>query len=130
MINGPFDVLVELGRFRLTVLLRGRFVKEYRIGIGRDESTPIGRFVVKDKLVNPMWYGPDGEVKAADDPDNPLGERWIGITGGRGYGIHGTIEPESIGTACSRGCIRMLEKDVEEVYDFVVPKLSRVTIVE
>jgi len=133
VVNGPFDLLVELRRYRLTVLLKGHFVKEYGIGVGKDESTPLGTLAVTDKLTNPMWYGPDGEVKAADDPENPLGERWIGITGrgaGHGYGIHGTIEPESIGTACSRGCIRMIEKDVEEVFDFVVPKHSRVTIVE
>ena len=132
VINGPFDVLVELGKYRLTVFLRGHFVREYRIGIGKDEATPAGTFEVKDKLTNPTWYGPEGEVIAADDPKNPLGERWIGIAGtaGRGYGIHGTIEPESVGTACSRGCIRMIEKDVEEVYDFVIPKLSHVTIVK
>ena len=64
VVKGPFDILVELSRFRLTVLLRGRFVKEYRIGIGKDQTTPVGRFVVRDKLVNPMWYGPDGEVVA------------------------------------------------------------------
>jgi LysM repeat protein len=132
VIQGPLDVLVEIEKFRLTILLHGRFVKEYKIGVGKDERTPLGTFEVKEKSVNPTWWGPEGEVIAADDPKNPLGERWIGIQGtvGQGYGIHGTIEPESIGTACSRGCIRMLEKDVDEVYDFVVPKLSRVTIVK
>jgi lipoprotein-anchoring transpeptidase ErfK/SrfK len=54
-----------------------------------------------------------------------LGERWIDL--GESYGIHGTIEPDSIGKAASRGCIRMREKDVIEVYDFLV-KGSEVVI--
>jgi lipoprotein-anchoring transpeptidase ErfK/SrfK len=52
------------------------------------------------------------------DPQNPLGERWIDI--GDSYGIHGTIDPASVGKNESRGCVRMLNSDVEEVYDFLV----------
>lgn len=130
VVDGPFDALVEVSKFRLTLLLKGRFVKEYRIGVGKDESTPIGSFTVTTKLTNPTWYNPEGGVIAADDPANPLGEHWIGISGGRGYGLHGTIEPETIGAATSRGCIRMLAGDIAEVYDFLVENHSRVTIVE
>ena len=125
VIKGPFDAVIELQKFRLTVYLRGNFVKEYAIGIGKAGISPIGKFKVKNKLRNPAWTKP-GEQMAADDPQNPLGERWIGIEGD--YGIHGTIEPESIGKAVSEGCIRMYEADVEEFFDLIVVGKSTVEI--
>lgn len=118
VLQGPFDALISVGQFELIVLQQGKYIKHYRIGIGKNDSTPLGEFKVQDKLVNPTYYGPDGVI-AADDPQNPLAERWIGI--GNGYGIHGTIEPQSIGTEASRGCIRLANKDVEELYDLLVP---------
>jgi lipoprotein-anchoring transpeptidase ErfK/SrfK len=57
-------------------------------------------------------------VVANDDPENPLGERWIDI--GDSFGIHGTNEPDSIGKAESRGCLRLRHDDVIELYDFLV----------
>jgi len=126
LINGPFDVLIELGNFELVVLLQGRFIKRYRIGIGRDGSSPTGLFRVMQKVVNPTWYPSEGGVVPPDDPRNPLGTRWIGIGGS--YGIHGTREPESIGKAESRGCIRMRNRDVEELYDMLIEEHSRVLI--
>jgi len=100
----------------LTVHAHGYFVKRYQIGIGKDHSTPTGKFQVKDKLVDPTYYGQDGVI-ANDDPTNPLGERWIDL--GESYGIHGTIEPDSIGKAESKGCVRMHNEDVAEVYDLL-----------
>ena len=124
VLQGPFDVLIDVSDFELTVLQQGKFIAHYRIGVGKNDSTPLGQFKVQEKLVNPTYYGPEGVI-APDDPQNPLAERWIGF--GNGYGIHGTIEPESIGTEASRGCIRLLNKDVEELYDLLVPG-SRVLI--
>jgi len=115
--QGPFDAFVDLSDYELTIHQRGLYVRRYRVGIGKDGSSPIGEFPVKEKLENPTYYGPDGDVRAADDPLNPLGERWIDI--GDSFGIHGTIEPESIGKSESRGCIRLLNSDVEEVYDLL-----------
>ena len=89
-------------------------MRRYRIGIGKDDSTPIGKFKVIDKFVNPQYTDPEGQVIDADDSNNPLGEYWIGI--GDGFGIHGTIDPDSVGRAESRGCIRMHNTDVEEVF--------------
>jgi LysM repeat protein len=117
VVPGPFAVIVFLDRYELVVHLNGSFVKSYRVGVGKDGTTPVGTFAVKNKMVNPTYYGPEGVI-AGDDPKNPLGERWIDI--GDSYGIHGTIEPESIGKKESRGCIRMLNSEVEEVYDFLV----------
>jgi LysM repeat protein len=117
VVPGPFAAVVFLDRYELVVHLGGSFVKSYRVGVGKDGTTPIGTFTVKNKMVNPTYYGPEGIIPH-DDQKNPLGERWIDI--GDSYGIHGTIDPESIGKNESRGCIRMLNSEVEEVYDFLV----------
>lgn len=116
VVHGPFDVVVELSDFGLTVVHNRQFVRHYRVGIGKDGTSPLGKFKVKEKLEDPTYYGPDGVI-ANDDPNNPLGERWIDI--GDSFGIHGTIDSESIGKSESRGCIRMLNEDVAEVYDFL-----------
>lgn len=125
ILKGPFSAVVDLGDFALTIHLQGYFVKRYEVGIGKDGASPLGKFAVINKVENPQYTGPDGKVIPGDSPLNPLGERWIDL--GDSYGIHGTIEPDSIGKAASRGCIRMREKDVIEVYDFLV-KGSEVTI--
>ncbi|MCA9015465.1 MAG: L,D-transpeptidase family protein, partial [Planctomycetaceae bacterium] len=116
VIKGPFSAFVDLSEFTLTIHAHGYFVRRYAIGTGKDHSTPTGKFHVKDKLVDPTYYGPDGVI-ANDDPTNPLGERWIDI--GDSYGIHGTIDPTSIGKAESKGCVRMLNENVAEVYDLL-----------
>jgi hypothetical protein len=114
---GPFHALVTIRSHELIIHNNGCYVKRYRIGAGKDRSTPIGTFKVLGKETNPTYYGPEGVVKA-DDPNNPLGERWIDI--GNSFGVHGTNEPDSIGQDKSRGCIRMTNEDVAEVYDFLV----------
>ncbi len=115
--QGPFEARVDLSDFELTVLLNGQYVKRYRVGTGKMDTTPIGEFAVREKLENPTYYGPDGMVLEPNDPQNPLGERWIDI--GNSFGIHGTIEPESIGRSESAGCVRMRNEDVAEVYDLL-----------
>lgn len=127
-VHGPFDVLVEPGEFELTVLHQGRFVRRFAIGTGTDENpTPTGLFTVCDKQVNPTkWPDPADRRKiTGGSPENPLGSRWIAI--GLGYGIHGTNDPKSIGQKASRGCIRMNNEDVEQLYDMLVEG-SRVVI--
>ncbi len=120
VIRGPFGAVIDLSEFRLTVHAHGYFVRDYEVGIGADHSTPVGEYTVRDKLENPTYYPPPGSpnsVVDADDPANPLGEYWLGF--GNGYGIHGTIEPDSIGKARSRGCIRLRENDIAEVFDLL-----------
>jgi len=104
----------------------GLIVKQYPVGVGKTETpTPIGSFKVINKLIEPTWYSPDeSEPIPPNDPRNQLGTRWIGFenakTIGRGFGIHGTIKPESIGKAESNGCIRMHNEDVEELFDLLI----------
>ena len=117
MIKGPFSAIVELNNFLLTVHAYGYYVKAYSIGIGKDSSSPIGKLTVINKVPNPQYTDPQGHVLDGSDPNNPLGSRWLDL--GKGYGIHGTIAPNSIGKAESRGCIRLRNEDVEEVYDML-----------
>jgi lipoprotein-anchoring transpeptidase ErfK/SrfK len=92
--------------------------------------------VVNNKLRNPSWTDPvTNRHYLADDPDNPVGERWIGLSGVEGdalgkvgFGIHGTIDPASIGRDMSLGCIRMAAADVEWVYELLVLQESRVVV--
>lgn len=125
VVKGPFGAIIDLQDFALTIHLQGYYVKRYDVGVGKDGSSPLGKFSVLNKVENPQYTGPDGRVIKGDDPQNPLGERWIDL--GDSYGIHGTIDPDSIGKAASRGCIRLRDKDVIEVYDFLV-KDSEVVI--
>ena len=124
VVHGKFSATVDLGRHLLTLWLDGRYAGRFAIGVGRDYSTPQGEFIVQNKVENPTYYGPD-RVIAAEDPNNPLGERWIDL--GNQIGIHGTNDPASIGRNDSRGCIRMSPHDVEDVYD-ILSVGSKVTV--
>jgi lipoprotein-anchoring transpeptidase ErfK/SrfK len=138
VIRGPFHVIVTRSTFDLDVYLQNTFLKHFKVGLGAEQSTPLGEWVVETKLKNPTYHpARGGRIIAADDPENPLGERWIGLKGVAGeakgqerYGIHGTIEPDSIGRAVSLGCIRMHNPDVELLFDMLVVGKSRVVVRE
>lgn len=110
----------------------------FPVGLGELNSTPTGAFMVrpKSKLINPQWNNPKtGEHFAADNPLNPIGERWIGLIGVeahnqgfKGYGIHGTVDPASIGKQASMGCVRMSDADVELVYELLTEPNSTIVI--
>ncbi|MBQ6297281.1 MAG: L,D-transpeptidase family protein [Selenomonadaceae bacterium] len=91
----------------------------YHLGLGKVETpTPTGYYKINSKEINPPWIDPnDPEYEVPSGPDNPLGYRWMEFSGN--YGIHGTNRPESIGGYVSNGCIRMNERDVEELFDAV-----------
>jgi len=136
VIHGPFHAVVNKKTFTLDLYVGSTFARQYRIGLGEDGSTPTGKWQVGTKLKNPQYYPPrGGDIIAANDPANPLGERWIGLIGVSGdalgqrrYGVHGTIDQDSIGRNASLGCIRMYNKDVEQLYDCLVSKHSTVTV--
>jgi len=91
-------------------------MKEYPVCIGKQSTpTPQGEYRVVYKTVNPYWINKD--VVVPPGPQNPLGARWMGIT--KNIGIHGNNKPESIGSCASAGCIRMYNRDVEEIYTLV-----------
>ena len=114
------------------------FVGSYAVGLGEFGSTPVGLFRVRpaSKLINPEWLDQRTRTHfTGGDPDNPIGKRWIGIQGLedrnralRGFGIHGTIDPDSIGRQKSMGCIRMLPEDVSLVFDLLTEPNSTIEI--
>jgi LysM repeat protein len=129
VIQGPVNVEVLKGRYEIQAWLGDICVRVYQVGIGKTNSTPEGTFVVKNKMINPPYqpqHKPKSEHRDGGARDNPLGTRWIDI--GNHYGIHGTIDPTSIGRDVSEGCIRMNNKEVEELYDLVVQGGSKVVI--
>jgi hypothetical protein len=119
----PLWVHVSLERRLLTLFLGDAWVKEFRVGVGApDTPTPPGTYTVGDKQENPDWYVPQGGLIRAGDPRNELGSAWINLLldGGRTtYGIHGTNKPDTVGTACSQGCVRLSNADASEVFWWV-----------
>ncbi len=122
-----FGVVVSKSRHTLTLKAGEEVLKVYRVSTGSGDLTPVGTFPVVNKVVDPPWYRP-GEVIPAGSPKNMLGSRWIGISK-KGYGIHGTNDPATIGFSCTEGCIRMKNEDVEELF-VVLPVDAEVVIVE
>jgi len=118
VIRGPFQVVVDLSEFSLLVRTKTDYVCRFPIGIGRDHSTPLGRFRVLRKVPDPQYTDLDGRVIPAAVPENPLGRYWIDL--GESYGIHGTNQPNSIGRAESRGCLRLHNTDIQRLYGMLV----------
>jgi lipoprotein-anchoring transpeptidase ErfK/SrfK len=107
-------VLVSIEDRRLAVLENGKVLAYFSVAVGADVSpSPIGDFEIVRRVANPTYYH-DGVVMPAGK-DNPVGTRWMGLNV-RGYGIHGTNSPRSVGHACSHGCIRLRNRDVEKLY--------------
>jgi lipoprotein-anchoring transpeptidase ErfK/SrfK len=146
VVKGPLHAVVDKSDYTLDVYFgapggpNSTYLMTFRVGLGKDSSTPTGKWILKPggKVKDPVYYSPRGEgVIAADDPKNPLGEFWLALEGTEGdavnkqsYGIHGTIEPESIGTMASMGCIRLKNEDVERVYELLADGKSTVVVTE
>jgi lipoprotein-anchoring transpeptidase ErfK/SrfK len=110
-------IVISIPDRKLALVEDGRVVKVYPIAVGAPDSpSPGGEFRVHERITNPTYYAP-GKV-IGPGASNPLGTRWIGL-GHRGYGIHGTNAPNSIGKNASHGCIRMNRKDIEELFELV-----------
>ncbi|MFH0938265.1 MAG: L,D-transpeptidase family protein [Planctomycetota bacterium] len=130
----PGDVLYKVNRSRLTgtLYIDSVFIRRYPVGIGPGNATPRGSYIVEKKVMNPDWYY-NGKRLPFGDPANILGTRWMGFAAsdnggqGGGLGVHGTSLPESVPGRESKGCIRMLNKDVEELYD-LMPQGGKVEI--
>lgn len=147
------QIVVDKGINILYLFKDGKLVKDYHVATGRDYNgpqptwndyqdnyvTPLGSFSIAQRVVNPVYtsYHTGQSIKGGD-PDNPVGTRWLGFpvlkpqgkyqdTGGI-WAIHGTNEPDKIGTYVSDGCIRMHTKEVEELFD-QVPTGTKLTIV-
>ena len=128
-------IVIDKEALKLYLLYGGKVVRAYPVGIGRSDgetglsATPEGDFEIATKLKNPPWYR-RGERIEYGDPRNILGTRWMGFKPTaelHGYGIHGTTQPETVPGRYSNGCIRMLNRDVEELFEWV-PRGTKVYI--
>ncbi len=124
--TGTFNIFVDKSQNILLLRDGNDVVKTYRVATGKDNATPVGTFTIVVKLVDPVWYK-TGVIIPPESPDNALGSRWLGFDK-KNYGIHGTIDDDSIGRYATAGCVRMLNKDVEELFS-LVPRRTKVTIV-
>ena len=110
-------IVVSISDRKLAVLEAGRVVKIYQTAVGAPNSpSPAGVFKIVNSIEDPTWYT-KGKI-VPPGKSNPLGTRWLGLTR-KGYGIHGTSNPASIGHNASHGCIRMRNRDVEELFKMV-----------
>ena len=110
-------LVISIPDRKVALIEDGRVVKVYPVAVGKPGTpSPRGSFHISSHVQHPTWYQP-GKV-VGPGPANPLGTRWMGL-GYRGYGIHGTNMPLSIGKAASHGCIRMRNRDVEELFNLV-----------
>jgi L,D-transpeptidase ErfK/SrfK len=119
----PLRLELDLSERKVTLFRAGAAFKTYPVAVGRAGwETPTGTFKVETMYRDPVWINPfTGEVISGGDRDNPLGRRWLGFhkDGKNWAGFHGTNSVSSIGTAASHGCVRMFEKDVEELFSLV-----------
>ena len=133
--KGTFTLAISKSRNDLVVKVNDRFFKRYRVGTGKFGTTPVGTFVIADKIEQPPWWRPDGKMIPFGDKENVLGTRWMSLQATsatnavRGYGLHGTWEPETIGKQASAGCVRLANSDVEELF-LLVPNGTHVMITE
>jgi hypothetical protein len=141
VINGPFHARVYRSTFTMDLYLQNTYVKSFLVGLGKTGmETPIGRWRAKEggKLIQPIWTDPvTGKTYHPEDPDYPLGSRWIALeglegaaVGKTGFAIHGTKNPEQIGAPGSQGCIRLHNGDAILVYNLMMPGQSLVDVVD
>src|SRR5690606_3265597 len=114
-----------------TAILRldGQFFKRYEVSTGAAANTPVGQFKITDRIVHPDWWHPVTKERIPyGAPGHKIGTHWLGWDV-KGFGIHGTDEPEKIGQAVSLGCVRMRNKEVEELF-MLLPSGTKVEVKE
>jgi lipoprotein-anchoring transpeptidase ErfK/SrfK len=129
------QIIVSFGDRRLYLITKAGQATSYPIAVPREQSRWQGATTVTDKRMNPSWR-PTPEM-LRENPKlplwvpgghrmNPLGVRAMYL-GSSLYRIHGTDAPWTIGQAVSKGCIRMLNEDVQDLYPRV-PVGTKVTV--
>lgn len=107
-------IVVSLAERKLALVEHGAVKAIYPVAIGRASTpSPSGTFTIINRVTNPTYYH-KGEI-IGPGPLNPVGTRWIGLSQ-KGYGIHGTNAPRSVGKSASHGCLRMAKNDLEALF--------------
>ena len=110
-------IVVSIPDRKLALIENDRIVRVYAVAVGAEVSpSPVGTFTIVNRVSNPTYYKPG--VVIGPGSTNPIGTRWIGLNA-KGFGIHGTDAPASIGFAKSHGCIRLRNRDVEQLFERV-----------
>lgn len=113
----PREVLVSISDRKLAVLENGQVLRIFDVAVGAHVSpSPIGEFQIVSRVANPTYYHAGKVIPAG--AGNPIGPRWLGLSK-KGYGIHGTNDPNSIGRAASHGCIRLRNSDIKQLYSML-----------
>lgn len=110
-------IVVSIPDRKLAVLESGKVVRVFPTAVGKPSTpSPAGAYSIVQRIPDPTWYYQGKVVRPGKE--NPLGTRWLGLSVS-GYGIHGTNSPASIGHNVSHGCIRMNNRDVEQLFEMV-----------
>jgi lipoprotein-anchoring transpeptidase ErfK/SrfK len=138
----PGTIIIRTGERALYRVMGGGKAKRYLVAVGKEGFSWSGTARVGMKRVDPTWTPPPEMIERTPKyakwangmpgglPFNPLGPRAMYLynkSGDTGFRIHGTIHPESIGTAASSGCIRMLNNEVIDLYN-ATPRGTKVVV--
>ena len=116
--DNPWEIMINIPECRLYLYYNGWLFKTFKVAVGKvDSPSPTGDFRIINKVRNPTWY-PEGRPPVPPGPDNPLGKHWMGLNN-KGYGIHGNSAAWSIGSPASKGCFRMDNHEIEELFTLV-----------
>jgi lipoprotein-anchoring transpeptidase ErfK/SrfK len=126
--EAAFSVIVDKSQNTLSLKANDEIFKVYTVATGKYNCTPTGTFTIVDRLKDPDWYKAGQGIIPADSPENVLGTRWLGLSE-PGYGIHGGAKEEDITKQVTNGCVRMRDREVEELFT-ILPLGTEVTIVE
>jgi len=117
-------LVLNLPEYTIYYFRNGEVAGTYPVAIGKKNwQTPRGGFRIANKVTDPAWKVPPRMARVYNmtdeiikpGPENPLGKYWMGLTLPH-IGIHSTNKPESVGLSISHGCIRMYDKDADELY--------------
>ena len=107
-------IVVSIPDRKLALLENERVLKIYDVAVGASVSpSPSGEYHIAHRLENPTYYHRGAVI--GPGANNPLGPRWIGLNI-PGFGIHGTNHPDSIGKNASHGCIRLRNRDIQDLF--------------
>lgn len=121
------EIVLQLSKRTISLRENGKVISSWPVAIGDPRTpTPVGRFTVQNKVINPQYQSTkSGKINAKVGPNAPLGDRWLGFqqSGLNQYGIHGTPAAWSwtvtSRAAVTNGCVRMLHEHVRKLFDLV-----------
>ncbi|MBL7071634.1 MAG: L,D-transpeptidase family protein [Candidatus Omnitrophica bacterium] len=125
--TAKYSILVDKSQNMLMLKSDEEVLKTYTVSTGADNATPTGTYKIRNKLIDPTWYRA-GAIVPPESPENILGTRWMGFDLDS-YGIHGTTDESTIGMHITKGCVRMRNSEIEELYA-IIPVGVEVKIID